>query len=225
MIDEAKTGEREAGARELERDLRSGERQGFEAVYRAYSGRVLGFAIRLCGNRAEAEDLVQETFLAAYGGRTGYRGRSGLLTWLLGIASRRWRDGNRKQRVDAVSLDDSESPSVAVAQPDDLERRVTDGLALSEALNSLDEPFRQALLLVASQGLTYREAAEVTGEPVGTVKWRVFEATRRMRRILGEWEEESDELQRAKTTADRGIGGGTAPDAAGVALEASPLRL
>jgi DNA-directed RNA polymerase specialized sigma24 family protein len=57
-------------------------------------------------------------------------------------------------------------------------------VVLDQALQMLDEPFREALLLVHSQGLTYREAAELRGEPVGTVKWRVSEAARRLRQIL-----------------------------------------
>jgi RNA polymerase sigma-70 factor (ECF subfamily) len=72
-----------------------------------------------------------------------------------------------------------------------LEDRVADADALSQSLEGLDPKLREALLLVVSQGMTYREAAEITGEPIGTVKWRVWKATQIMRGIL---ENESEEI-------------------------------
>lgn len=213
--------------RDLVRKLKSGDRRGFEEVYHAYAGRVLGFALRLCGERSEAEDLVQEVFLAAYAGRTRFQGRASLLTWLLGIASRRWRDRGRKQRVDAGTTLDDEVASEPATTPGvrQLEEQVVDALAFSSAIDSLDPPFREALLLVASQGLSYREAAEVMGEPVGTVKWRVSEATRRVRRIYHDVEEEFHELQHAKSGPDRGAGRGGVACSLELAVESSPLRL
>lgn len=213
--------------RELIRKLRSGERRGFEEVYHAYAGRVLGFALRLCGERSEAEDLVQEVFLAAYAGRTSFQGRASLLTWLLGIASRRWRDRGRKQRLDTGPALDEEQSAEAIGLPGirQLEEQVVDALAFASALDSLDAPFREALLLVASQGLSYREAAEVMGEPVGTVKWRVSEATRRMRRIYHEVEEEFHELQRTESGSDGSPGGGEVGRTLALVAEAAPLPL
>jgi RNA polymerase sigma-70 factor (ECF subfamily) len=60
--------------RELGRKLRSGDRDAFDAIYQRYADRVMGFALRLCGDRTEAEDLVQEVFLAAYAARGEFRG-------------------------------------------------------------------------------------------------------------------------------------------------------
>jgi RNA polymerase sigma-70 factor (ECF subfamily) len=213
--------------RDLVRKLRSGDRRGFEEVYHVYSGRVLGFTLRLCGERAEAEDLVQEVFLAAYAGRKSFQGRASLLTWLLGIASRRWRDRGRKQRLEmGPSLDEEQAAATpGTVGGRQLEEQVIDALAFSSAVDSLEAPFREALLLVASQGLTYREAADVLGEPVGTVKWRVSEATRRMRRIYCEVEEEFHELQRAEPGSDRGDGSGRAIGTPHLAVEEAPVRL
>jgi len=182
--------------RELMRRFGAGDREGFDAVYDQYAHRVLGFAMRLTGNRSDAEDLVQETFLAAYMGCAGFRGRSSLLSWLLGIAVRRWRDKGRRLVLDTVTLDD-ELDAVQVAA-DPVQGSVINSVVVSDALNRLDPPFREALLLVASQGLSYREAAEALEEPVGTVKWRVSEASRKIRRILSRQEDECNELQRTK---------------------------
>ena len=76
--------------RELMRRFGAGERDGFDAVYDQYAHRVLGFAMRLTGNRSDAEDLVQETFVSAFKGCSTFQGRASILTWLLGIAVRRW---------------------------------------------------------------------------------------------------------------------------------------
>ena len=68
-------------------------------------------------------------------------------------------------------------------------------LTMETALAKLDAPAREALLLVVSQGLTYREAADVMEEPVGTTKWRVSQATRKMAALLNAVEEEFHEMQ------------------------------
>ena len=188
--------------RELAMKIRSGDRQGFDAVYQRYADRVMGFALRLTGSRTEAEDLVQDVFLAAYAARSTFKGKSRLLSWLLGIAVRRWRDRCRHRTVEAEALsegEDTEQSQPGLQAEAALEDQVVRSLTLTKALDTLESPFREALLLVASQGLTYREAAEILGEPVGTVKWRVWEATRRMRQVLRAVEEEFHEMQQKQT--------------------------
>src|SRR5213592_416139 len=88
--------------RELVEQLRAGERRGFDALFHRYGHRVLGFACRLTGCRTEAEDLVQEVFVAAYAAARNFEGRSGLLNWLLAITVRRWRDRSRRTTLETV---------------------------------------------------------------------------------------------------------------------------
>jgi RNA polymerase sigma-70 factor, ECF subfamily len=168
---------------DLER-VRAGDPAAFDALFARYAPRVMGYALRMTGgDRAEAEDMVSETFLAGYAGCAAYQGRSRPLAWLLGIASRRWRDRKRRPcpKVAPLETDEDVGAGGAAQGPEEATVRA---LTLAEALDKLEPPYREALLLVAAQGLTYREAAETTGEPVGTVKWRVHEATRRMRSLL-----------------------------------------
>ena len=68
-------------------------------------------------------------------------------------------------------------------------------IALQSALQELAPAFREAFLLVAAQGLTHREAAEVLERPLGTVKWQVAEATKRLRVFLQAQEEETETLE------------------------------
>jgi RNA polymerase sigma-70 factor (ECF subfamily) len=176
------------------KQIRAGDPGAFDRVFDGYAPRVLGYLLRLTGSRAEAEDLTQETFLAAYAGRVGFSGRSQPLAWLLGIARRRWRDGRRHPGPCLEPLDEE----LAVAE--DHADRVATAATLAAALDRLDEDEKEILLLTAVQGLSYAEAAEVLGEPVGTLRWRVYEATRKLRRILNAAEERY-EAQQQRTAA------------------------
>jgi RNA polymerase sigma-70 factor, ECF subfamily len=179
--------------------IRAGEPQAFRDLYDAYGARLLGYALRLAGSREEAEDLVQETFVAAYSGRETFQGNAKLISWLLGIATRRWRDRGRRYCPPTVSLDDR-------THDGGIEQGVVNAICLAEALGRLEPPFREALLLVRSQGLTYAEAAGITGEPEGTVKWRVYKASRRAQKLLECLESsdgDCDEVQREPAKKDR----------------------
>ncbi len=158
----------------------------FRVLHRRYADRVMGYALRLTGGRrADAEDLVQDTFVAAYRSRTGFQKRSGFLTWLLGIATRRWRDTTRQGAIRTVSMHThTESPDDLPDERRPFEERVTDAAVLEAALAQLPDRERAALLLVVSQQLTYAEAARASGEPEGTVKWRVHRAVKEMNRLL-----------------------------------------
>jgi RNA polymerase sigma factor (sigma-70 family) len=74
-------------------------------LYERHGRDVLGILLRLTnGDRAEAEDLTQETFVAAFQGQKGYSGRVPVRAWLVGIAARRWRDSLRRPRPRTVAL-------------------------------------------------------------------------------------------------------------------------
>ncbi len=181
--------------------LQTGKPEVYAELYDRYGPRLMSYGLRLCGDRSDAEDLVQETILAAWNGRAGYQRKVKLLSWLLGILSRRWREKGRRPRLSTVSLSTDEGEADIPASGPCLESGVIDRLTIDAAIATLDVPFREALLLVHSQGLTYREAADVLGEPAGTVKWRVSEALKRVQRQLAICEEEIDGLQQASARA------------------------
>ncbi|MBB6052500.1 RNA polymerase sigma factor [Armatimonas rosea] len=160
--------------------IRRGDPDAFTALYIRYAPRVLGYLLRLGVARQDAEDLTQETFLAALRGSGRFGGRSRPLAWLLGIAVRRWRDGNRRGPA---------PKQVSVEPGPDTAKQALRKVTLEHSLLQLDEPLREALLLVVVQGLSYAEAAGALAIPLGTLKWRLHEATRRMRRLLSEGEE------------------------------------
>jgi RNA polymerase sigma-70 factor (ECF subfamily) len=123
---------------------------------------------RLCthlGSRASAEDLTQETYARAFAALHRFAGRSSARTWLLAIARRVCADAVR------AAIKRRGVPGEAEAQPDHAE-----SVALRDLLDSLDEDRREAFVLTQLVGLTYPEAADVCGCPVGTIRSRVARA-------------------------------------------------
>lgn len=154
----------------------------FACLFERFGGEILGLLIRLTkGDRAEAEDLTQETFVAAFQGQKGYSGRVPLRAWLAGIAVRRLRDSQRRPRPKSVTL---------IVEPTAPEKNPTQRIVLEQALTELPEAQQTAILLVLVRGLTYKEAGAALGEPEGTIKWRVSEASKKLRIILTEMEQE-----------------------------------
>jgi RNA polymerase sigma-70 factor (ECF subfamily) len=185
--------------RQLAEGIRMGDAESFRLLYDRHAAQILGYLLRLTNSRAEAEDLVQDVFVAAYVGRTTFRGQSRPISWLLGIATRRWRDRIRRCTPASTSLEtlaEIGAEELERAGQTGLEGDVVNSITLTRALAQLEPTLREALLLVRSQGLTYVEAAAIMDEPVGTVKWRVSEATRRMQQQLNAVEGEYDEMQR-----------------------------
>jgi RNA polymerase sigma-70 factor, ECF subfamily len=168
--------------RELVRRFRNGEAGAFERLYDEYGDRVYRFCFRLCGQAADAEDLTQEVFIAAYQGLDRFAGRSSLATWLYRIALYRWR-GLQGAAPPTVPLE--LEPEGTAAVPDPAPSRI-ERLSLESAIARLPESLRDAFLLVKSEGLKYREAARVLGVPQGTVQSRVHDAIVRLRVLLAE---------------------------------------
>ena len=178
-------------------DFRNRERPAFDALYARHAGSLIGFALRLTGGcREDAEDLVQETFVAAFKNPSGFRGGSRVLTYLSGILLCRHRDARRRVLPVVVRLfeESDQHPGLPDGPASRLEARAVAGVVFEQALAKLDEPLRIAFLLVAAQGMTHKEAAALLEAPVGTIKWRVAEAARRMRATLMEMENEEPSL-------------------------------
>ena len=141
--------------------------------------RVFRLCLRLCaGHHAEAEDLAQETLLAAWRGRYRFLGKAKQSTWLHAIAINLWR----KRLTQKQPMESLEEELHGV----DPMRMELEKLNLDRAVRALPTTLREAFVLVKAEGLTHREAAEVLGIPQGTVQSRVFDATRQLRLLLSE---------------------------------------
>jgi RNA polymerase sigma-70 factor (ECF subfamily) len=145
---------------------RAGDRTAAAEFVRASQADVWRLCVHL-GSVREAEDLTQETFARAFGSLHRFAGRSSARTWLLSIARRVCADAIRARR-----------PVVPVAAPEPTERASdhADAVGLRILLDSIDATFREAFVLTQMLGLSYPEAAEVVGCPIGTVRSRVARA-------------------------------------------------
>ncbi len=152
-----------------------------ERLLRQNADRVFRLALRLTGGcHAEAEDIAQETLIAAFTRLPRFAGRSRLSTWLYTITVRTWR--RRLDRTPKPTLPLTEALVPAVNPP------TSD---LDDAICSLPPFLREAFVLVKVEGWTSKEAAKILDIPQGTVQWRVHEACQRLRVLLSEEEHRS----------------------------------
>ena len=167
---------------------RHGELGAFEEVYRAHSGRLYGLVLRMVGNPSDAEDLLQEIFLAAHRKLDGFRGDSALGTWLYRLATNQCLDHLRSRSARAGQLTDSLDDDPA-GMPDARSRGIADEtvakMDLERALAQLPEGCRAAFLLYDVEGLEHREVADALGIAEGTSKSQVHKARLKLRALLG----------------------------------------
>jgi RNA polymerase sigma-70 factor (ECF subfamily) len=143
-------------------------------------------AMSLTRNRADAEDLVQESLLRAYKAIGTFDGRYPR-AWLLTILRNTERNRHRRRRPELLNDPDSVEERGPRTEADEVEKRVEDhefDEAVTAALEELPENFRRVVELVDVDGLTYQEAADVLDVPLGTVMSRLHRARRRIRDLL-----------------------------------------
>jgi RNA polymerase sigma-70 factor (ECF subfamily) len=172
-------------------DARTGRPGALEALLERQEGRVLRFAQRLCRHREDAEDVLQESLLAAARGIGSFRGDSSISTWLYTIA-RSFCIKKRRRSVFApveVSLEGEASAMarrLADPQRSPLEalEAARLGTELDGAIATLPRGYREVLLLRDVEGLSAAEVARVTGLGVPAVKTRLHRARARLRTKL-----------------------------------------
>jgi RNA polymerase sigma-70 factor (ECF subfamily) len=140
----------------------------------------------LVRNGTDAEDLVQDAYLRAWNGFSGFRGGSGR-GWLLAIVRNTcftWLRGNRHREL-AVEFDERiHTEENEVPDPERLVVRNSDREVLQKALEELPAEFREVIVLRELEGLSYKEISEVASVPVGTVMSRLARARARLQHCL-----------------------------------------
>jgi RNA polymerase sigma-70 factor (ECF subfamily) len=167
---------------DLMRRVAEGEAPAFRQIADRHLGSIVRYAFRLLGNREEAEEVAQETFLRAWQHARTYEPTAKLSTWLHTIAHNAAVDRLRKRRETAsAELDDlpaSGRPSLLLAHKET-------ALAVNSALDSLAPRQRAAVSLVHYQGLSGSEAAKVLGVEVEAVESLLARGRRKLRHLLG----------------------------------------
>lgn len=151
------------------------EKPDFDWLYGEYGKGIYRLCLRMTGSASDAEDLTQDTFVAAIEGWHRFRGDSTHLTWIYHIAVRKARRHLRFRIFRPPCWDQAASDKDSAIRID-----------LARALTKLPAKNREAFSLVKLEGLTLKQAALVAGVPEGTMKFRVYEAIRSLRVSLGE---------------------------------------
>ena len=158
-------------------------RASFEQEAIPHLEALLRTAVRLSGNRARAEDAVQETYLRAWRSFRTYRPETNCRAWLFKILLNVLKKAAGKQRRDPLA----EAEDVEVSGkliPLFPEAEGSNRQDLLAAVNRLAPEFREVLWLVVVEGFAYREAAQILDIPMGTVMSRLYRARRELRRFL-----------------------------------------
>ncbi|MDB5430950.1 MAG: polymerase subunit sigma-70 [Caulobacter sp.] len=167
---------------ELVEAARRGSPVAFGRLVERHQRAVRAFLRRACGDAAEADDLAQETFIAAWERIARFRGEAGIRTWFCGIAWRKLMTArrswfrSRKRDADYVETEGLERGEGAGAD---------ERIALEQALAGLPIDQRAVVALCLGGDFSHSEAAEALGLPLGTVKSHVARGKARLMQTLG----------------------------------------
>lgn len=180
---------------ELVRLAQAGDVQAFGELVEQNRRAVYRAAYAALGSPADADDVTQEAFVAAYRKLSSFRGESSFRTWLLSIAWRKALDRRRSAikwlRLTVTDDQFNEGSTEMIDRLPSAERSHEERMAgdelqqvLRRMIASLPRKLRDALLLAGSGNYAYDQIGQMLGVPVGTVKWRVSEARRILKQKL-----------------------------------------
>jgi RNA polymerase sigma-70 factor (ECF subfamily) len=158
-------------------------RQSFEAEALAYVDSLYGTALRLTRNPADAEDLVQETYLRAFRFARQFERGTNLKAWLFTILHNAFRNRRRDAFREPVTTDSdvverAQSTVVGGETPEELLLRQTLDIDLQRAVDAVPQPFREAVWLRDVEEFSYAEIASMLNVPMGTVMSRIARGRR-----------------------------------------------
>jgi len=182
----------------------------FQSDAMEYLDQLYSAALRMTRNPADAEDLVQETYLKAYAAYKQFKPGTNMKAWLYRILTNTFISDYRKRQRQAIhhSTDDLEEWQVAQAtasqasgfrsaEAEALER-LPDS-AIKEAMHALPDEFRLVVYLTDVEGFSYKEVSRIMGTPIGTVMSRLHRGRAKLRQTLASHEAASSMAVQANT--------------------------
>jgi len=172
-----------------------GDPAAFHMLIDRHAPSMLRLALSLSGNRSDAEDICQETFIAAFRGIKRFDGRASVKTWLTRILIRRaakaWKKNRHVRRMTSLQQilnhersgsesDRTISSESSASSTDSIDRR----LDILEVIRALPREFRDVIILREIEGYSYQEIANALGLPLGTIDSRIYRARAELRRKL-----------------------------------------
>jgi len=168
------------------RAIANGDREAFANLVERWQNRLINFFYRSTGNRADAEDLAQETFIELYRVADRYESRGNFSAFIFPIGRRRLIDSFRKRSRRPLEYHDPTDTTMQL-QPEanDTTREIEE--AFHQALAALPEKQRLAILLLQQQGLSYEEIAATLQASTSAVKTWIHRARTHLRQELSEF--------------------------------------
>jgi len=181
----------EASDEELIARFQQGDNYAFDLLVKRYKDPLLNFIYRFIGEKNEAEDIVQETFLRLFKNKHYYKEIAKFSTWIYTIAGNLAKTELRKRkRRKLFSIShylstekDYDIPDQTTSPESDTNTLITDKI-IQKAIDKLSPKFKQVIILRDIQGFSYEEIAEIVGIPLGTVKSRVNRARLKLQEDL-----------------------------------------
>ncbi len=176
----------------VERAKNQGDAEAFGQLVRRHQKRIHRLAVHMLRDRAEAEDVAQETFIRAYQALARFDGRSEPYTWFyritinLSLNRIRSRKTSRTThdtddpRLDGVLVDkrpETSDPALSAQRHELYE-------TLAKGIDQLSETLRTTLILVCIDGRSHEDVAQILGAPEGTIAWRIHEARRKLKDFM-----------------------------------------
>ena len=165
---------------ELIARFQKGDVQAFDTLVRRYKDQLLNYVFRFVGNRSDAEDIVQETFLRVYKNKHYYKEIAKFSTWVYTIAGNLAKTELRRRKrrkIFSVSNFVNEEKDYDIPDLEKNPEREVDGTIkddiIQRAIEKLPPKFKEVILLRDVQGFSYEEISQILNIPLGTVKSRV----------------------------------------------------
>ncbi len=169
----------------LIRRLSTGDRDAVGAVYARFGRPLFAYVNELVADSGLAEEIVQDTFVAAWRQARQFEGRSSAASWLFGIARRQARDKRRRRQPETEPVERLETVPAERGLPEAEAIASASRQEVRTAMAALPSHLREVLLLTFAYDLSGPEIATILDVPEGTVKSRLFAARRALREKLG----------------------------------------
>lgn len=168
--------------------------EAFNELVIRYKDKLVNFLYRYTGDKDEAEDLAQDAFIKLYRSKHLYKEIAKFSTWFYTIAINTAKtDARKKNRFNTLSISDYDPENekdyeipANVQSPDEYANAGIESYYIQKAIDSLEESFKEVIILRDIEDMDYEEIAKVTGLPLGTVKSRINRGREKLKKLLSE---------------------------------------
>lgn len=162
----------------------TGDAGAFTQLMRRHEDRIFAITLRITGDRNDALDATQDTFISAFRRAGDFRGESQFSTWLFRIAVNASKDVLRRKARAPVPQEEEALDNVRASSDTPVDQQVITRLEVGRALAALPEEYREAVAMHDLGGIPYEEIALLTGAALGTVKSRISRGRKRLGELL-----------------------------------------